>query len=123
MNTCYVKKDNIYQSNRNPYIYINNTLPKYNNETIMFRWGYEAYGPLLLGFCQWIHKMIHEKNIESAFFLARDMYLVVDIYKQLYPDEKIKYLEVSRRSLRRAYILKTKSLNSIFDTMANHQDF
>lgn len=46
------------------------------------------------------------------------MYLVVDIYKQLYPDEKIKYLEVSRRSLRRAYILKTKSLNSIFDTMA-----
>lgn len=118
VNTCYVKKDNIYQSNRNPYIYINNTLPKYNNETIMFRWGYEAYGPLLLGFCQWIHKMIHEKNIESVFFLARDMYLVVDIYKQLYPDEKIKYLEVSRRSLRRAYILKTKSLNSIFDTMA-----
>jgi len=118
VNTCYVGINDIYQSDRNPYMYINNTLPRYKNESHMFRWGYEAYGPLLLGFCQWIHKMLRDKKIETAFFLARDMYLVVDIYKKLYPNENIKYLEISRKSLRQAYVLKNDKLESIFDTMA-----
>ena len=33
------------------------------------------------------------------YFLARDMYLMRDVYHTLYPQEETGYLQVSRRSL------------------------
>lgn len=103
--------------------FINNQLPKYKNESDFFRWGYETFGPLLLGFCQWINSKAIEKNVRKMFFLARDMNLVFDIYGELYGDVGIEttYLEVSRRSLRVAYVIHKGGLEAVFDTMTRKQ--
>ena len=108
-------RDNIPQSMTHRFI--SNNLYKYNNNSDLFKWGYEAFGPLLLGFCMWVHKKVVENNIERVFFLARDMNLVEQIYRKIYGEENIYYLEVSRRSLRSAYIVASGNFNRIFDHM------
>ena len=90
---------------------------KYDNKSEIFRYGYESFGPLLMGFTQWVNEVIKAKEIEKVFFLARDMFLVKDIYKKMFPNEDIAYLEVSRRSLREQYILQTGTIDSLFDTI------
>lgn len=99
--------------------FINNNISKYSEETDEFRWGYEALGPLLVGFCNWIHEYSEQKNYDRLFFLARDMYLFIKVYRLYYPEdvERISYLELSRRSMRRAYVLQKDNLFAVFDTM------
>ncbi len=60
--------------------------------------GYEIVGPIILGFCQWVHENLTILNFNKAFFLARDMRFVYDIYKKIYHDN-VSYLCVSRKSL------------------------
>ncbi len=60
--------------------------------------GYEIVGPIILAFCQWIHNKYLEEKFDCLFFLARDMQFTFDIYKDLYKEDKIKYLYVSRKS-------------------------
>lgn len=60
--------------------------------------GFSVLGPLMVGFCQWLHSSTAQCG-GRLFFLARDMYLVQKAYRLLYPEEKTGYLEVSRRSL------------------------
>lgn len=117
LHTYFVDWKDIFFESNSPYLFVNNMLPNYKKETELFKWGYEAFGPLLLGFCRWIHDSAVKNGIENLFFLARDMNLVIQVYKRLYPMEKTTYLEVSRKSLRIAYIIKSGNLNAIYDTM------
>lgn len=63
--------------------------------------GFEVFGPLIYGFCKWLHREFEEKAIEKVFFLAREGALFKNIYETLYPKDNriIKYLYVSRKSL------------------------
>ncbi len=63
------------------------------------RIGYEIIGPIILGFCQWIHEKYMENKFERLFFLARDMRFAYEIYCNLYPNDEARYLCVSRKSL------------------------
>ena len=65
------------------------------------RLGYEIIGPIILSFCQWVHKMKIEQGFERLFFLARDMRFVYEVYKKIYQDD-VRYLYVSRKSFRYA---------------------
>lgn len=60
--------------------------------------GYEIVGPIILSFCQWIHEKYLEEKFDCLFFLARDMQFTFDIYKEIYKEDKAKYLFVSRKS-------------------------
>lgn len=122
-NTRYVGKKLIFNNGLNIWPFVNNNLEKYRNQTELFRLGYETLGPLILGFLLWIHKKIEKCKTGRAFFLARDMYLFVDIYNKIFPDSDIKYLEVSRRSLRKAYVLATKNLKSVLNTIGRREYF
>lgn len=62
--------------------------------------GYEVLGPIIVSFCQWVHKKQLECGFEKLFFLARDMRIVLNTYKILYGMECIDYLVVSRESLK-----------------------
>lgn len=64
--------------------------------------GYEAFGPLLLGFCKWLKQELESQSIHKVFFFARDGLIIKRAFNALYPDSGIEthYLEVSRRSLR-----------------------
>lgn len=61
--------------------------------------GMRILGMPLVGFCQWIHNQAFGKQ---KFFLARDGYLIQNVYEILYPDEinSCHYLYLSRKSLK-----------------------
>lgn len=115
--TEFLDRQTLRESCDSLFWFVNNNLPKYKDEDELFRWGYETLGPLLMGFCMWVHAKVKENDVDRVFFLARDMNLVYKYYSMLYPNEKTYYLEVSRRSLREAYILERGKLEYIFDTM------
>lgn len=59
--------------------------------------GFSLIGPLLTSFAVWLHDTYGNSG-NRLMFLARDMYLVRQIYRELYGEET-EYLRVSRRSL------------------------
>lgn len=62
--------------------------------------GFETIGPLAVGFAQWLHARRGDAPKGRMLFLARDMELILRIYRRLYPeDTDVGYLRVSRRSL------------------------
>ena len=67
--------------------------------------GYEIGGPVIVGFCQWLHKKLHEGNYRKALFCSRDMYQTLEVYKLMYPDDSkiVEYFYVSRKSLEIPY--------------------
>ncbi len=117
LSTNFLNKRDVFQVGNTLFPFLNNTLFKYYKESDLFRWGYEALGPLLLGFTTWVHEQIIENGIDKVFFLARDMYLVIEIYRKLYGSKNVEYLEVSRKSLRAAYVKKENNIAAVFDTM------
>lgn len=66
--------------------------------------GFSVLGPLAVGYCQWLHAERESFPDAGMYFLARDMYLMRDVYHILYPAEKTEYLQVSRRSLAPAFL-------------------
>lgn len=91
--------------------FINNTISGSRNERI----GYETLGPLLYGFCYWLHQERQKRGHEKLLFLARDGYLLQRVYKKMFPDEDVSYVYMSRRSLTVPLIHKQNSLQDILD--------
>lgn len=116
-NTEFLSREDIAGAKTPLFPFINNHLPYYADKSVAYKWGYEAFGPLLLGFCSWVYENIRKNRIEKVYLLARDMYLVRQIYEKYFSSEDIKYLEVSRRSLRRTYVRKKGSVLAALDTM------
>lgn len=71
------------------------------NENIYFEHGFRIGGILTLGFCEYINKVIEEKNINKVLFCARDCEILYKIYNQFYKkiDVDSEYIEVSRYAL------------------------
>ena len=61
--------------------------------------GFATLGPLAVAYCQWLHTQAQQHPEAKIHFLARDMYLMRQVYALLYPQEQTAYLQVSRRSL------------------------
>ncbi|TEW52314.1 HAD family hydrolase [Psychromonas algicola] len=66
-----------------------------------YRLGFEACGPVLLGFTKWILEQAIRDGVEDLYFLARDGYLVKTIYDEISSNipnaPKSHYLLASRR--------------------------
>lgn len=75
--------------------FVRNRLPESND---LERLGFSVIGPLLTAFAVWLHETYGKDGTNRLVFLARDMYLVRQIYQELYGQET-DYLKVSRRSL------------------------
>lgn len=69
----------------------------------LFRAGYAAAGPMLFSFVQWLIRRVRESNHDRVYFLARDGYLLKQIYDKIreanvYPDlPPSDYIYASRR--------------------------
>ena len=74
-----------------------NRLPGIESEAE--RLGFATLGPLAVAYCQWLHAWEQQHPNAKIHFLARDMYLMRQVYALLYPQEQTAYLQVSRRSL------------------------
>lgn len=82
-----------------------------------FELGYETFGILLYGLCNWIHNDIKKNKIDKIFFLSRDGYIIKKVYNILYPDEKTEYLYISRRSLSLPTMYLSENYDEKFDCM------
>ncbi len=78
------------------YSFINNTVVSDNH---YFQIGYENLGPILYGFCLWLHEYKQRLGIEKLLFFSRDGQLIYKCYQKLFPKEDINYVYLSRRSL------------------------
>ena len=64
--------------------------------------GYEMLGPLIYGFCTYLHNLPERKE-RKLWLVARDMYLFTKAYQLLYPEDNSEYVFLSRKSLRPVY--------------------
>lgn len=80
-----------------------------------FQYGFEVMGPLLYGFCIWLHNEAVMQGCEKLYFLSRDGYMMQKAYCTLYGKEAITnhYLYVSRKSLSSTQRILYKSFEEI----------
>ena len=66
-----------------------------------YQFGFEVLGPLLYGFCTWLHESVKKDGLDKIFFLSRDGYLMQRGYQLLYGEDATEnsYLYVSRKAL------------------------
>lgn len=75
--------------------------------------GYLGYGPLVLGFAQWIHRECAIHGYTHIYFLARDGYILKKVYEQLYgTSETCVYMYSSRRA---ASVASLRSIEDIIE--------
>lgn len=120
-NTNVIPKETIFASKSLMLPILNNNILSYINESEFFRLGYELLGPLLVGFCSWIYEHFKTEKYDRLFFLARDMFLVIQAYQKLTGDNNITYLEVSRKSLRNSYIREKGNIKYAVNTMSRRE--
>lgn len=113
-NMTYFKEKNCKSEWEKKFLYpmVNNMCILDNNRRSQI--GYETLGPMVVGFCQWVHKMKEEHNFELLLFCARDVKQTMEIYKDLYPNDKVRYLCVSLKSLETPYKAAIKEDNSTY---------
>ncbi len=99
------------------YGFLNNNIPV--QPELAYRIGYEVLGPMLLGFCQFLHKHFREDNIEKYLFLSRDGKIMKMVYEILFPEEKDKciYFHASRKALINPLLSECKDYDDFFGTL------
>ncbi len=65
------------------------------------QYGFECIGPMLYGFCTWLHRRSKEEGRKKLFFLSRDGYMMQQAYQELFGKESLPntYMYASRKSL------------------------
>lgn len=73
--------------------YLNNGL---NHENEYFKYGMINGGLLTCGYCEYLNKVVREKNIDKIFFVARDGYIIKKVYDKYYRECQTEYMLFSR---------------------------
>ena len=73
----------------NAAAFVENRLPQQRSDGESL--GFSVLGPLAAAFCQWLHARRAARPEARLYFLARDMYLMRDVYHTLYPQEETGY--------------------------------
>lgn len=80
------------------------------------RLGFEAAGPMFLAFAMWVLRESERRGDEDIYFLARDGFLVKQIYDRLiaagFRGPKSHYLLASRRSLSTASLASREDIHA-----------
>ncbi len=63
-----------------------------------YEYGYKYGGLLILGFCEYIHKISLEKKSDKILFFSHDGYTVKKVYDSLYPDDRTDYVYWSSKT-------------------------
>lgn len=64
-----------------------------------FMYGFLCGGPLVFGLCNWIDKLAMERKCDKILFLARDGFIVSEIYKNYFNHVDSEYVLASRQAL------------------------
>lgn len=79
--------------------YINNNIYKeipyrpcfLNDKSTAFKFGFNYFGALTLGYVQWVHKQAIKHRLEKIYFFSREGFLYKKIYDELYTDIPSEY--------------------------------
>lgn len=71
----------------------------YSLHNPMFLYGFLCGGPMTLGLCHWINRLAKKKGCDKLLFLARDGYIVSEIYKKYINQIDFEYVKASRQAL------------------------
>lgn len=102
-NLSYFKKCGESFSDNYLLPFVANRVPLIENKLTAL--GYETCGPMIVGFCQWLHQKLHGGGYQKALFCARDMLQTYQIYLRMFPEDQdlASYFFASRKSLQSAY--------------------
>lgn len=90
-----------------------------NKTAFFYKFGYEAFGPVLFAFCNWIKSYCEKNDIEKIYFLSRDGKIVKQAYDILFDeDKKTNYFHASRRAIIVPSLHKIQSADEIFQRIA-----
>lgn len=66
--------------------------------TRAYEFGYIYGGLFVLGYCRFIHEYVKNRSVDKVLFLARDGYILKQVYEQMYPKEagRLEYVCWSR---------------------------
>ena len=95
---------------------INQTISNNKTDDYYYNFGFGNFGPLLIGFCNWLNKESKKYNIDKLFFLSRDGKIMKEAYDILFEGET-HYLYASRRALIVPALWKAKSYEEMFSSM------
>ena len=72
------------------------------NNTSAYQIGYNVIAPILYEYCCWINHIKEEKKIEKIFFVAREGYLIMKCYLQIFPNQAkdVEYVRINKNLLR-----------------------
>lgn len=89
------------------------------NDTSASRIGYSVLGPIVMEFCMWIHEQVLKNNPDNILFIAREGYLINNIYLRMYPDDKckVKYVKLNKNMLRLPMLHIEPTIWTLLDTM------
>lgn len=118
--TKYIKIRGLDKAQRAKWVRMRSVMGGYigsawNDE---YQYGFEIIGPLLYGFCMWLHQKAREQKVEKLFFLARDGYLIQKAYRSIFGYEAIenKYLYISREAVRKAQLWMRPDLHEMMSS-------
>lgn len=69
------------------------------NKPNSYKLGFEVFGPLLYGYCNWLSEKAQEFSIDKIYFFSRDGYVLKQGFELLNPHIKTCYFYASRRSI------------------------
>lgn len=108
-----VKNQFLYQR---LHCFLNNCFDNSNDATSI---GIEILGPMLLGYCRWLHQKISTDKIDKIFFLSREGRILQEAFHILYPQCGIEqaYLYVSRQALVVPQLADSKDFDEMVDKL------
>lgn len=70
--------------------------------SVFYRYGFEIIGPLMYGFCNWLHNSAKNHGQQKLFFLSRDAFLLQKAYNSMYGSDALEnhYLYLSTTVMR-----------------------
>lgn len=93
------------------------------NLTFYFNFGYKNFGPILVGFSNWLNEELKRRDIKKVFFLSRDGYIMKKAFDYIYGDKyNTKYFYASRRAIIVPSLWKLQKKDEIFDAILFSKD-
>ena len=67
-------------------------------KALPYQYGYINGGILILGYVEWIHRQAKQQHMDKILFIARDGWIMKQVYDKLYDDIPSEYVYLSRNA-------------------------
>lgn len=103
---------------------VRRTMPKDDNMALC-RIGYSVLGPFVVDFCKWIHSIKGQRRLDKLYFVAREGFLIKEVYDILYPEEKCStyYIRINKNLLRLPLTTGENRIRNFFTALPARNEF